>query len=154
MSIRNATTADVPRLIELGAALHRESPRWSRIPFNPARAAETLTGLIVGAQGVVFVAESNGAVVGGIAGAIQQHWACDALVAHEASFFMAAEHRGGFAACRLICALRAWAEMKGAAWLYVGTSTGVDPEMTARLYERLGAVRCAIGLEFDLSTGD
>lgn len=151
MSIRTATTEDVPRLVELGSALHAESPRWSRIPFNPSRAAETLMNLILGDNGVVFVAERDGVVVGGIAGAIQQHWACDALVAHEASFFMEADHRGGFAACRLICALRAWAEIKGAAWLYVGTSTGVDPEMTARLYERLGAIRCAIGLEFDLS---
>lgn len=147
MSIRTATTADVPRLVELGAALHAESPRWSRIPYDPARAAETLTRLILSADGVVFVAERNGVVAGGIAAVVQEHWACDARVAHEMSFFVAPEHRGGFVACRLICAMRAWAEIKGAAWLHVGTSTGVDPEMTAQLYERLGFERCSIGLE-------
>ena len=68
MSIRTATLEDVPRLVELGAALHAESPRWSRIPFSPARAAETLTGLILHADGVVYVAERGGQIIGGIAG--------------------------------------------------------------------------------------
>ena len=151
MTIRTATQDDLPRLLELGQQLHEESPRWSRIPFSRARAAQTLTNMMLSADGVIFVAEKGGRVVGGIAGLIQDHWACDARVAHEASFFMDPEHRGSFAACRLICSLVAWARVRNAAWLYVGTSTGVDPETTARLYERLGAVRCAIGLEFDLS---
>lgn len=147
MSIRTATTDDVPRLVELGAALHAESPRWSRIPFSRARAAETLTALILSADGVVYVAERDGQIIGGIAACIQQHWACEARVAHELSFFIEPARRGGFDACRLICAMRAWAEMRGAVWLVAGTSTGVDPELTARLYERLGFERTSIGLE-------
>lgn len=147
MTIRVATTADVPRIIELGAQLHAESARWSRIPFNPARAAQMITGLILSTTGVVFVAERNGVVVGGIAGMVEQHWASDARIAHEVSFFLEKNARGSMSACRLIGALRAWAEIKGVAWLHVGTSTGVDPEMTAQLYERLGFTRCAIGLE-------
>lgn len=148
MSIRTATISDVPRIVELGAALHAESPRWSRIPFNRARAAETMTGLILNPHGVAFLYEVDGLVVGGIAGLLQPHWACDASIAHEMSFVIDPEYRGGLAACRLICALVAWSRIKGAAWLHAGTSTGLDAEMTAKLYERLGFVRCAIGLEF------
>lgn len=148
MSIRTATTADVPRIIELGAALHAESPRWSRIPFNPARAAETMNGLILNPNGAAFLYEVDGIVVGGIAGLLQPHWACDADIAHEMSFVIDPEYRGGMAACRLICALVAWGKIKGAAWLHAGTSTGLDPEMVAKLYERLGFERCSIGLEF------
>lgn len=148
MSIRVAIPADVPRIVDLGAALHAESPRWSRIPFNPARAAETMTRLILSADGVVFVYEVDGLVVGGIAGVVQPHWACVAGIAHEMSFVIDPEYRGGMAACRLICSLVAWGKMKGAAWLHAGTSTGLEPEMVARLYERLGFERCAIGLEF------
>lgn len=147
MSIRPATTADVPRIIELGAMLHNESARWSRIPFNPSRAAETITNVILG-RGAVFVYLHDGEVVGGIAVASQQHWASDAFIAHEVSFFIHPEHRGGMAACRLICAMVAWAKADGCAWLHAGTSTGIDAEMVARLYERLGFQRCAIGLEF------
>lgn len=151
MSIRPATAADLPRLVELGAALHAESPRWGRIPLNYDKCAKALADMIAGADSAVFVAERNGVVIGGIAGVIQEHWACDARVAHEASFFVTPEYRGTFAACRLICTLVAWARCRKAAWLFVGTSTGVHSELTARLYERLGAERCAIGLEFDLS---
>ncbi|MEM5429399.1 GNAT family N-acetyltransferase [Cupriavidus oxalaticus] len=148
MSIRTATTADVPRIVDLGAALHAESPRWSRIPFNRSRAAETMTSLILNPSGVVFLYEVDGIVVGGIAGLLQPHWACDASIAHEMSFVIDPEYRGGMAACRLICSLVAWGRIKGAAWLHAGTSTGLDAEMTAKLYERLGFDRCAIGLEY------
>ncbi|XLV70291.1 hypothetical protein ACKZDW_04265 (plasmid) [Ralstonia syzygii subsp. celebesensis] len=58
------------------------------------------------------------------------------------------QYRGGMAACRLICSLVSWGKVKGAAWLHAGTSTGMDPEMVAKLYERLGFVRCSIGLEY------
>lgn len=147
MSIRQATAADLPRILELGAQLHAESPRWSRIPFSVDRAGRTMANLLDSPDGTVFVSEADGQVTGGIAGMIQQHWASDAIVAHEVSFFISKDCRGGMAACRLICALDAWAQIRGAAWLSVGTSTGVDPELTARLYESLGFTRCAIGLE-------
>ncbi|MGU2439561.1 GNAT family N-acetyltransferase [Burkholderia cenocepacia] len=147
MSIRQAIAADLPRILELGAQLHAESPRWNRIPFSVERAGLTMAKLLDSPDGTIFVHEADGLVTGGIAGMIQQHWASDAVVAHEVSFFISKDRRGGIAACRLICALDAWARIKGAAWLTVGTSTGVDPELTAQLYERLGFVRCAIGLE-------
>lgn len=147
MGIRNATLDDVPRILELGAALHAESPRWARIPFIPERAAVLITNLIQSDDGVIFVVESHGIVIGGICGIIEHHWASDARIAHELSFFLDKEHRGGTAACRLIEALKAWAKMKHVAWLHAGTSTGVNPELTAKLYERMGFERCAIGLE-------
>ncbi|WP_284459611.1 GNAT family N-acetyltransferase [Cupriavidus campinensis] len=147
MSIRTATMADVPRIVALGEQMHAESARWARIPFNPERAARGMSDLITGG-GVVFLYEREGEPVGGIAGALEPHWACDADIAREVAFFIDREHRGGMAASRLICALVTWGRLKGAAWLHAGTSTGLDPEMVAQLYERLGFVRCSIGLEF------
>lgn len=147
MSIRTATVEDVPAVVELGAHMHAESKRWSRIPFDPVRAAESMRR-IIGGSGVVFLYERDGVVVGGIAGYVEMHWACDATIAQEAAFFIDREHRGGMAASRLICALITWARLRGAAWLHAGTSTGLDPEMVAALYERLGFVRSSIGLEY------
>lgn len=147
MTIRVATLDDLPRILDLGELLHRESPRWSRLRFSRERAAECMRRCIEDARGVIFVAERNGEVVGGIAGWAEQHWASEDVVAQEVSFFMTPGARGSMAATRLICALRAWAEMRGAVWLQAGTSTGLDPERTAGLYERLGFSRCAIGLE-------
>lgn len=145
--IRSATLDDLPRILELGQLLHEESPRWSRLSFNRAKAAHMIAQLILGGDGVVFVAEQNGVVTGGIAGVATAHWSSDDVIAQEVSFFMAPEARGNMVAARLICALSAWAKLRGAKWLQAGTSTGLDPERTAGLYERLGFSRCAIGLE-------
>jgi GNAT superfamily N-acetyltransferase len=140
---------DLDRILDLGELLHKESPRWSRLSFNRAKAAEFIAQLIIGPAGVVFLAEQDGLVVGGIAGMSAAHWSSDDVVAQEVSFFMAPEARGSMVAVRLILALQAWGEIRGAKWLQAGTSTGLDPERTAGLYERLGFSRCAIGLEIE-----
>jgi len=148
MSIRPATMDDIDRLIDLGEILHKESGRWSRIPYVRDRVKATMKTIIPGEKGAVFVSEKDGVIVGGIAVYADRHWSSDAVIAQEISFFMLPEHRGSFDAARLVCAMRAWAERKGVAWLECGTSTGVDPERTAKLYERLGFKRSpAIGLE-------
>lgn len=152
MSIRVANPDDLPRILDLGESLHKESPRWSRLSFNRTKAEAFMRMLLTDPRGVIFVAERDGVVVGGIAGWAEEHWCSDDITANEVSFFMAPEARGSMAATRLICALRAWGEMRGAKWLHAGTSTGLDPERTAGLYERLGFARCAIGLEVEYGT--
>lgn len=147
MTIRPAKETDLPRILDLGEALHEESPRWRQLSFSHSRAEAFLRMCLTDPRGVIFVAERDGVVVGGIAGWAEQHWSSEDIVAQEISFFMAPEARGGLAATRLICALRAWAEIRGAKFLQAGTSTGLEPERTAGLYERLGFSRCAIGLE-------
>lgn len=149
MRIRSAILEDLPRLLDLGEMLHKESPRWSRMTFSRERAESTLRLLLTDPNGVIFVAERDGVVVGGIAGVAEQHWCSYDFIAHEMTLFMMTEARGGMAAPRLICALRAWGKLRKAIWLNAGTSTGLDPERTAGLYERLGFTRCAIGLEYD-----
>ena len=147
MGIRPATMDDLPRIIELGELLHHESPRWARLSFSRVRAADFISRLILNDWGCVFVAEKDGVIVGGIAGTALPHWSSDDILGQEASFFMLPEARGSMAAVRLISALVAWGEMRGAKWMHAGSSTGLDPERTAGLYERLGFSRCAIGLE-------
>ncbi|WP_341867352.1 GNAT family N-acetyltransferase [Herbaspirillum rubrisubalbicans] len=131
----------------MGEALHRESPRWSRLTYSRAKAADMLARLITQPWGLVLVAEVDGEIIGGIAAIATSHWSSTDVVAEEVSFFMKPEHRGSLAAARLICCMKKWAELKGAVWLHAGTSTGVNPERTAQLYEKLGFTRCAIGLE-------
>ncbi len=149
MAIRVATMDDLPRIIDLGELLHMESPRWSRLSFNREKAAAFIGRLIAEPDGVVFLAERDGVVLGGIAGLATAHWSSDDVVAQEVSFFMDPGERGNMVAPRLICALTAWGRIRGAKWLQAGTSTGLDPERTAGLYEALGFSRCAIGLEVD-----
>lgn len=147
MSIRVATLEDLPRILDLGEALHHESPRWSRMNFNRDKASAYIANLINQTNGVVFLAERGGLIVGGIAGMVAEHWCSDDLLGYEVSLFMESGARGTMAPARLICALEAWCELRGALWTTAGTSTGLDPERTAGLYETLGWTRCMIGLE-------
>ncbi|MGX6570430.1 N-acetyltransferase domain-containing protein [Cupriavidus necator] len=145
--IRTATLEDLPEVLALGEMLHAESPRWSRLSFNRTKVLALMQHLVESPDGLLLVAESKGEVLGGIAALSFSHWSSDDLVAEEISFFLHPKIRGSFAATRLICAMQAWARIRGAKSLIVGASTGISTEDTARLYERLGFRRCAIGLE-------
>ena len=135
--IRPAKHSDVPRLIELGTLLHATSS-YSAMAFNAAKSGNFLHELINGPNGVVFVAEVEGLVVGGMAGAVVDQWFNDDLVAYDYSLFIEPTKRHGVTAIRLIRAFEAWARIKGAKHMQMGIGTGVNVEGTSRLYQSLG----------------
>ena len=134
--IRPAKHSDVPRLIELGTLLHATTS-YSTMSFCPDKSAAFLHELING-QGVVFVAEVRGEVVGGMAGAVTDQWFSNDLIAYDYSLFVEPSKRNGVIALRLIQAFQEWAKLKGAKQIYMGIGTGVSIEGTTRLYESQG----------------
>lgn len=134
--IRPAKHSDVPRLIELGTLLHATSS-YSTMNFCPDKSAAFLHELING-QGVVFVAEVRGEVVGGMAGAVAEQWFSNDLIAYDYSIFVEPSKRNGVIAVRLIRTFQEWARIKGAKQIYMGIGTGVSVEGTTRLYESQG----------------
>lgn len=134
--IRPAKHSDVPRLIELGTLLHATSS-YSTMNFCPDKSAAFLHELING-QGVVFVAEVRGEVVGGMAGAVAEQWFSNDLIAYDYSIFVEPSRRNGVIAVRLIQTFQEWARIKGAKQIYMGIGTGVSVEGTTRLYESQG----------------
>ncbi|UZD96270.1 GNAT family N-acetyltransferase [Pseudomonas corrugata] len=134
--IRPAKHSDVPRLIELGTLLHATTS-YSTMSFCPDKSAAFLHELING-QGVVFVAEVNGEVVGGMAGAVTDQWFSNDLIAYDYSIFVEPSRRNGVIAVRLIQTFKEWARIKGAKQIYMGIGTGVSVEGTTRLYESQG----------------
>ena len=70
--IRAATKADIPRILELGLMLHATSS-FRHIPFDSEKVASMMSDLMDGA-GVVFVAERDGVVVGGLAGGVTEYF--------------------------------------------------------------------------------
>lgn len=145
--IEPAQFEDVPRLVEIGRAMAQESPRWRRLIYSAEKVGNTITALLGTADGLVLVYRKQGQIVGGIMARVSSNWMSDDRIAQEIALFILPEHRASFAACRLISAMTAWAQIKGARWIEAGISTGVDTERTARLYERLGFERFQIGLE-------
>lgn len=135
--IRPATIDDIPRILELGAMLHASSS-YNRMAFVPAKAGAFLQALMAGDGGVVFVAEVDGVVVGGMAGGIVDQWFSDDLIAYDFSIFVEPRRRNGVIAIRLMTAFEEWARLQGAKQIHMGIGTDLNVEGTGRLYEHMG----------------
>ena len=136
--IREATYDDLPALIELGRAMHAESPNWSPWRFDAERLRVTLAGLVDAPHGCLLVAESADGLTGGMVAVAARHWCCDVLQATDLALFVDPEHRGGTTAARLVRAYLAWCASRGAVPM-AGVSTGVNAERTQALFQALGA---------------
>lgn len=136
--IRPATHADTARIIELGGLLHSTSS-YANSEFDPAKAAGFIDSLIDG-LGVVFVAEINGEVVGGIAGGVTEQWFSSDLLAFDYSFFIDPKTRSGITATRLLLTFIEWARIKGAKNIQIGITTGILVESTSEFYRAHGFV--------------
>lgn len=145
--IRPATLADVAPLVELGARMHEESPRFSRLEFSADRLGATLKLLIESEAGFVHVFESGGLLLGGMVATIVPHWCSTDLVATDLALYVVPEARGGMAPARLVHRYLQWAHDRGAKLVQIGVTTGVHTEETARLLEALGLRRCGVILE-------
>lgn len=145
--IRKATLDDLPTLLALGASMHAESPRFSRLAFSASRLEETLRALILLPRGFVLVAELDGELIGGMAAMCMPHWASADLLATDLALFVAPEHRGGLTAARLVRRYVGWAMGEGAKLIQLGVTTGVATEETARMFEAIGLRRCGVILE-------
>ncbi|MEG9299949.1 GNAT family N-acetyltransferase [Klebsiella pneumoniae] len=136
--IRNATTGDIPALIELGTRMYLESRYSQNSPFDADKCAELAQSLIYSPSGCVLVAEKTGRLLAGWAGGIAEQFFSRQLMAFEYGLFVAPEHRGGSAGPRLARAFIDWSKEHGAAVINMGITTGVHAERTGELYSRLG----------------
>lgn len=135
--IRAATAADTPAMLVLGRAMHAES-RYAALPWDDAKVAELIGGLIASPDGLALVAEHDGVIVGGFLGAVDAHYFSPAKVATDFALFVAPDRRGGVLGAALLERFVAWAKARGAASVQVGITTGVHPERSARLLRACG----------------
>ena len=136
--IRPAVKADLPKIVELGKAMHEEAERLRVMKFVPAKVYVTISGLIDSPDGLVLLVEEDFELVGGIAAMVKPHWFSTDLMAYDLALFVRPDRRGSVAAARLLKAYKDWAKEKGAVITQFGISTGVHLEATSALVERLG----------------
>jgi GNAT superfamily N-acetyltransferase len=122
-----------------------ESPRFASIPYDDGHALAVVHSLIGAERGAVFVLERDGAAVGMLLGIAAPHLFSPQLLASDLALFILPTHRKGRAAVALIRAFEDWARRIGAVEVALGVSTGVHPEATVRLFERLGYVPVSYG---------
>lgn len=139
--IRQAVIGDLPALVEMGRALHAESPRYRHMAFSEdklVRLFHDLQGTLLSKPGVCFVAERDGYVIGMTVGIIAARWFSEDLFLSELTMYVRPEHRGGTAFRRLVDAMEQWAAAEKIAPPVFGVSTDVHPEKTVAAYERIG----------------
>ena len=108
---------------------------FSRRHFNPEKFAKVLESPDVF---FAFYRNAHGTVIGGFMGAVTYSFFGDDVIASDFALYIEPEHRGGMSAARLVKAFEDWAINLGAKEIYIGQSTGVEPERTVQFYERLG----------------
>ena len=136
--IRTAETKDTYPLAEMGAFMHMESD-YRHFSYDVHKVARFIQILLETERGIVLVAEnSEGKMVGGFIGEVAPTFYGDDLMGIDYSLFVLPEHRGGTYGFRLVKEFTERAIMMGAVHITSGTSTGVMPETTSRLYKKMG----------------
>ena len=133
--------------MELAAAMHAESPRYSKLEFSAEKMANLFVNLIQREQSFILVVERDNILVGMICAIISEHFFSHDLIATDLLIFITPEHRGGALAKSLINMYIAWAKENGAKLIQLGVSTGIHADRTTKLYESIGLQQCSIGFE-------
>lgn len=145
--IRRATLLDVPRIVELGALMHAES-RYTMLRYDAEKMARA-TALIVNApDGLALVAVKEGRIVGAFMGVAEEHFFSRDKFAFDLATYIEPAHRGGFLAVALLRGFVRWARARGIACINAGIASGINHDVSERLYERVGFVRIGTAYEY------
>lgn len=139
MKLRMATIEDLPAICVLGRVMHDEST-FAPMDYDVNRVKETISDLMDKSQFVVVAEDTNGEVIGGMAGMVTQSWFGNDMVANDLALFVHPDHRGGLLAVKLIKTFVHWAKLAGAKQIRPGVISG--NATAVRLYEKLGFAKC------------
>lgn len=140
MIVRPAEPYDVEACVELGRALHQESPRYRDLPYNEDAIHKLAHLCFTNPDYAAFVAEKDGEVIGMLSGAISSYFFCNLKFAADFTFYVQPEFRGTSAAFRLLSAFSLWAKIMGCREVRFGVTTAIKPELAGRLYTKMGFV--------------
>jgi acetyltransferase (GNAT) family protein len=99
--IRNATPADIPRLVELGSRSLREGSYHGKYGDNPEVTTKLAERALQSPHARVIVADVDGVVVGLFFFVVYPHMYTGQLVAGEMMWYVEPEHRAGATGLKL-----------------------------------------------------
>jgi GNAT superfamily N-acetyltransferase len=147
--IRPMNAYDVGEVVALAQAMSDESEKYRKQGFNRERTTQLATCLCLRLDRFIgYVAENDeGELVGMIALIVADSLTHDVRYATDIAVFVKPELRGTSAAIRLIKAAEQEAlEKYHVDEVHLGISTGIMPERTVHIYERLGYKMSSYGL--------
>lgn len=129
----------VDQVLELARAMHAESVFHRDIPLDEAKLIQQIeAGSALPHVYFRLCVRDDEVVLGGFFGTISSIYFSTERVAKDLAWFVRPTARGSAAAVALLADFEAWAAERGVQHVMVGQSTGVRPETTKALYERLG----------------
>lgn len=137
MIIRQLTPQDIPSVISLGGRMHEES-QFGALTYAPEKVAKKCARSVSDPDMLALVAEKDGEIVGMFGAYVTPYEFGDERIAQDILVYVAPEHRGGMAFVRMIKAYVFWAKEKSAALVFLAQTTGVNQDLVANLYQRLG----------------
>lgn len=143
--IREATAADIPRIVELGSRSLVDGPYRDELD-NPEQSAATALSVIRSQNGKVLLAEDGGRVVGLLGFVVYPHYFTGKLTAIELMWYVEPEHRSSFAAIALLRAGQRIAKTMGATKMQFTAPT----EDVGRMYEMLGYSKLEVAYQKSL----
>lgn len=132
--IRTAVEGDFPAMIEMGREMHKAS-RYAAFDFDDEKVLGMLRHVVL--QGLTFVAETDGEVVGMFIGRSGEHYFGRGTTSTDLLTYVPPERRGGVG-IRLVREYKRRAVALGIEDIRIGESAGILPDRVCRLYERLG----------------
>lgn len=138
MQIRDMKAEDVYEGILLGRKMHHESV-YRHNDWDEKKLWALWNQHVQQPNTFCFkMAEHDGEMIGIFVGVLFPHFFGNDIVCQDLILFVKEEHRGGTAALRLIKAYEQWGRENGVKEIQIGVSTGVHPERTAKLFEKMG----------------
>jgi len=139
--VRPVHRDEVPYMVGMGKRLHAES-MFSHMDYNE----DELIGFVQQAMQSPYtffwciVDQEQEVPIGMLLATIQKSYFGKDFVANDLVIMVEKEHRGscGSALASIINEYKQWAFKSGAKRVYLGTSTGIDPENAEALYKRVG----------------
>ena len=115
--------------------MHQES-HFKTLDFNPDKLKQLLMAFCH--DQFVYIAIYNNQIIGVFIGFITEYYFGKDLYASDLTYYVDRTKRGSVAAVKLFREFETWAIKKGAKRLNPPTSTGINPERTKKIYERMG----------------
>lgn len=140
MTIRFATLADLPSLVEGGSRMHALT-RFRHQPYNAQKVAQAFSDLITRGQGkyaFLVAAHADGRIVGALIGVMEQQIFTNAYTASVMHFDVLPDARMGGYGVRLLKAFEQWAKNRHAVEIYFGVNSDVEADAVGRFARKMG----------------
>lgn len=136
--VRYLKESDIDAIVEMGAEMADESPRYRDYGFSADVFRDFLLKAIGKDDVMAIIAEREGRAVGFMFAVAIPCWFAEKYMAAEMALYVKKESRGSRAAMRLIDEYIDWAKSHGVDKPIVGVSTGINDETAVRLYSAMG----------------